>query len=118
VLNNKALASVKIKPKFPVTLSKDLPALAEINSMKVKILYIIPCLLAGCSGSASQLLRNDAVTKNYAYQGNIVNVNYAMPREGWATDPHLSYDLYSYYPVNHYNNGIIGHYGYHGAYYY
>jgi hypothetical protein len=86
--------------------------------MKMKILYIIPCLLVGCSGGASQLMRTDSVSKNYTYQGNIVNANYAMPREGWATDPHLSYDLYSYYPVNHYNNGIVGNYGYHKAYYY
>lgn len=41
----------------------------------------------------------------------------AAPREGWATDGRLSYQLYSYYPVNYYNNGIIGHYGYQGLYY-
>lgn len=86
--------------------------------MKLKIPSILVCLLVGCSGGASQLTRYDAVSKNYAYQGNVVNVNYAMPREGWATDPHLSYNLYSYFPTNHYNTGIIRNYGYHKAYYF
>lgn len=40
------------------------------------------------------------------------------PREGWATDPHLSYRLFSYYPTNYYNTGFYtGPYGYGGIYY-
>ncbi len=95
---------------------QEFDALAEISTMKLAFVCLISWLLVGCSG-AGQFMRNDAVSKNYAYRGNTVQVNYAMPREGWATDPHLSYNLYSYYPVNHYNNGIIGHYGYQGLYY-
>jgi hypothetical protein len=34
----------------------------------------------------------------------------ASPREGWATDPILSYRLYSYYPVN-FNPGGFNGYG-------
>ncbi len=30
----------------------------------------------------------------------------AMPREGWATDPNLSYRLYSYYPYDFRNGGF------------
>ncbi len=84
--------------------------------MKRIFLVLLPLLMNGCSNTAD-LLRYDAVSKNYAYKANKVNVNYAMPREGWATDPHLSYNLYSYYPVNQYNNGIVGHFGYQGLYY-
>lgn len=30
----------------------------------------------------------------------------AMPREGWATDPNFSYQLYSYYPYDFKNGGF------------
>ncbi len=95
---------------------QEFDALAEIRIMKRIFPFFIFGLLVGCT-SAGQFMRNDAVSKNYIYRGNTVKANYAMPREGWATDPHLSYNLYSYYPVNHYNNGIIGHYGYQGLFY-
>jgi hypothetical protein len=40
-----------------------------------------------------------------------------MPKEGWATDPILSYRMYSYYPIDYQNYGIPGHMGFNGLYY-
>lgn len=69
-----------------------------------KALYFLAIpLLAGCAA------QNPAV---YDYRlGHYSRPSekyYAMPQEGWATDPNFSYRMYSYYPIDYNVPGIQG----------
>ncbi len=88
--------------------------------MRAKEVLLVVVLLSGmlCNGCASdQYIRQ---TYQQSGSGGVQSVLTAAkaPREGWATDPHLSYALYSYYPVDHRFSGLpSGHFGFNGIYY-
>lgn len=72
--------------------------------MKIGIkstLFLLCLLFAGCA------------TNGGDYSNGYYRVSYAStyfdstPREGWATDPILSYNLYSYYPMDFYHGGFF-----------
>jgi len=91
-------------------LLKKSPAASGITKLGLLGLVV---LLAGCGGLGT----SSGYTMRYAHNNN-PTLQYAnMPSEGWATDPTLSYNLYSYYPVNYYNTGFYRQYGIHGIYY-
>jgi hypothetical protein len=79
-----------------------------ISGIKIGVLTGM-LLTAGCI--------NQPQSQGIGYHGDGKLHFDSAPREGWATDPHLSYRLYSYYPTNYYNTGFYGHYGYSGLYY-
>jgi len=66
------------------------------NFIRNILLFLTLTLLSGC-------MSNQSIGR-YEYASK-------APNEGWATDPILSYRLYSYYPMNFYNNGMAGFYG-------
>lgn len=72
-------------------------------------------LLVGCGGLGTK--NSTGYSMRYAHNNNPTLQYAKMPTEGWATDPTLSYNLYSYYPVNYYNTGFYRQYGINGIYY-
>ncbi|MBI2790414.1 MAG: hypothetical protein HYX61_00535 [Gammaproteobacteria bacterium] len=59
--------------------------------------------LMGCANNQNQSIYSLANSNN----GKAFD---AMPREGWATDPNLSYRLYSYYPMDFQYGGFYNPY--------
>jgi hypothetical protein len=57
----------------------------------------------GCANNQNQSIYSLANSNN----GKAFD---AMPREGWATDPNLSYRLYSYYPMDFQYGGFYNPY--------
>lgn len=71
--------------------------------MKILIQFsVVVCtgIVLGCSTGGGGL----GVGSFYPTDYSTRPVNYAyfdkMPTEGWATDPHYSYAMYSYWPFN------------------
>lgn len=55
-------------------------------------LILISIIMMGCVNNQYQSIRNHASNGDKPFD--------AMPREGWATDPNFSYQMYSYYPMD------------------
>lgn len=65
-------------------------------------LIVCVVLLQGCPNN-KQLVQSKNIVQASASDKKPFD---AMPREGWATDPNLSYQLYSYYPMDFRNGGF------------
>jgi hypothetical protein len=75
-----------------------------IAIMRTLITYTViftTLFLMGCANNQYQSMRQ-ASGDGKAFD--------AMPREGWATDPNLSYRLYSYYPMDFQYGGFYNPY--------
>jgi len=64
------------------------------------MLFLSSVFLVGCP---SENVKTDQVMLTSASGKKPFD---AMPREGWATDPNFSYNLFSYYPMDFRNGGF------------
>jgi len=66
---------------------------------------LICILLSGC---ATNIGLNRGDYSNGYYRASYSQKHFdSAPREGWATDPIFSYNLYSYYPMDFYHGGFF-----------